>query len=454
MSGESCIKYCQHCNKVLSEPVAWKFCSDECWDAARKVSKSLSNQRYHKLLKEEGFEASLEQHRKANKLSRSQSYYKLTEPKLLPLFERAATPQEEFTHRDDFFEDIARKIIGITLKISHPLADLPVVAATARDKLSGLLTSLDERERDFGTESTIAQLRLAILAIERDIGRKNTAKALGHISRLAKKVQQQMHAHKELYGFIHALLVRVEIFRIRYFATSDHQFLDEARTWLKDAEGVCDRALERLPRERKQLAGFLRCYVDLVMVRLAFDSKELNHIDTLIEAAYKRVTKFAQTAAPAPLIATVRFQSVMNYAERQLLLPEPEYDRSSEYVAKAEHILPNQYRSIESQHRIAITKTGIALARQRTGDEKCVDDYLSLLDRNPCPEYRYGLQELKNHYGNEVPDVELLTRRDNSLHVDTAFTQVLPFVTPIGALKGVWEEAIQREEESEVMLPA
>jgi hypothetical protein len=130
------------------------------------------------------------------------------------------------------------------------------------------------------------------------------------------------------------------------------------------------------------------------------------------------------------------------------------YDRSSEYVDKAEHILPIEYRSIESQHRIAIIKTYLALARERPEVEKCLDDYQSLLKRNPCLEYRHGLLELKNIYKEKVPDVDLLTRKDNSLHIDTAFTHVIPFVTPVGALKGVGEEAIPREEESEVMLSA
>jgi hypothetical protein len=142
----------------------------------------------------------------------------------------------------------------------------------------------------------------------------------------------------------------------------------------------------------------------------------------------------------------------MNHAERQLRLAK--YDRSSEYVAEAEHILPMEHRSIESQHRIAIIKTHIALALEHPEREKCVHNYKSLLKRNPCFEYREGLRELEKIYAIKLPDVDLLTRKDNSFHIDTAFTHVAPFVPPIGALTGVWEEVISRAEESEVMLSA
>jgi hypothetical protein len=183
---------------------------------------------------------------------------------------------------------------------------------------------------------------------------------------------------------------------------------------------------------------------------LAFDDKELSHIDTLIKAAHARVRKFAKKDAPPPLVATVRFISIMNCAERQL--QRAKYDRSAEYVAKAELILPIEHRSIESQHRIAITKTHIFLAQNHLYSEKCVHDYLNLLDRNPCFEYRHGLRELKVHYDIEAGEENLLTRKDNSLHVDAAFNQFLTFVTPIGALKGVEGEENPLEEESEVML--
>ena len=452
MSREKRVRYCRHCNNELSGRGPRKFCSDECRDVARKVSKSLSNQAYYEALWDPQNEAALEHHRAENRLSRSESYYGLTKPKLRSLFERAEAPQEEYPHRDDFLEYVAKKIMGIPLRISHPLADLPSVAATARVELGGLRNSLDEKQGDSGPDSTIAQLRLAILAIERDIGRQNSAKALGHISGMAKKVQKLMHAHNELYGFIHALLVRVEILRIQYFATTHRQFLVEALTWLKDAEDVCDQALVRLPIERKQLTGFLRCYVDLARVRLAFDADELDDIDTHIQAAHDRVAKFADAYGTAPVVTTGRFISLMNHAERQLGLTK--YDRSSEYVAEAEHILPQEHRSIESQHRIAIIKTHIALAHKRPDREMCMHDYLSLLDRNPCLEYRHGLRELKDRYKKNVPNVDLLTRKDNSLFVDTTFTHIYPFVTPIGALKGVGGEVSPRAEESEVMLSA
>jgi hypothetical protein len=135
--------------------------------------------------------------------------------------------------------------MGITLRISHPLADLPSVAATARVELCELRKSLDEKRGDSRPDSTIAQLSLAILAIARDIGRQNSAKALGHISGMAKTVQRLMHAHNELYGFIHALLVRVEILRIKYFATTQRQFLVDALTWPNAAEDVCDQLRQR-----------------------------------------------------------------------------------------------------------------------------------------------------------------------------------------------------------------
>jgi hypothetical protein len=135
MSSE---KHCQHtlkngtpCTQQLSGRGVSKYCSG-CRDEGRKQDNKQRNQADYDALWDPENEVLLEHHRAENKRSRSKSYYSLTESKLRHLFEHAATPQEEYTHKDDFFEATSKKLVGIPLSISDPLADLPSIAATAR----------------------------------------------------------------------------------------------------------------------------------------------------------------------------------------------------------------------------------------------------------------------------------------------------------------------------------
>jgi hypothetical protein len=400
---------CQHvfengeqCDRKIDGRGAWQYCRPCREQAAQREAKRERDRKRRAKRRELD--------REGDNFYHFLYYHKLTEPQLRSLFEHAEKPQEEYSHRDDFFEDVSKKIISITLRISHPLADLPSVAV-ARVELCELRKSLEEKQRVFGPDSTMSQLKLAILASERDIGGWNSAKALGYLSGMAKKVQKLMHVHHELYGFIHALLVCVEILHIKYFTATHWEFFVEAFTWLNYAEDVCDQVLKRLPAERNQLACFLCCYIELVRVRQAFDAEEPVYIDTHIQAAHDLVAKFVDEHGMVPVVTTDQFISLMNHAERQLRL------------TKLEHC------SIESQHQIAIVKTHLALARIRPDCVKCVHDYRSLLDRNPCLEYRHGLRELKKRYKKKVPNVSLLMRKDNSLYVDT--THLLPFVRSI-----------------------
>ena len=146
-----------------------------------------------------------------------------------------------------------------------------------------------------------------------------------------KKVQKLMHQHNELDGFIHALLVRAEILRIKYFATGQEKFLEEALTWLKAVEDVCDQALNRLTGERQQMALYFRLYCDFIKVRLTFDRGEEGHVEQaakFLKAADQKAAAFADALWRRANLSRLQGSvTSMSHAEYDLLRGNIDYRR-------------------------------------------------------------------------------------------------------------------------------
>jgi hypothetical protein len=272
------------------------------------------------------------------------------------------------------------------------------------------------------------------LELQRDIGQWMSAKTFTNIGAKARVVREMCQRLYEPLVLGHGLFVDVEMARILYFAhfanPKKRQFYaNKARAALSGVEVFCDVALEHSTDERKLLADFLRFYVDAVRVRQAFDADELDHIDLHIQALDQRAMDFAYAYSDEQIVATVQFLSAMYHAEHQLRCRE--FDRCSEYLTEAEEIFSTmQWHSIESHHRVAAVKTALALERNDPEHEDYFQNYINVINRYRCFEYRHGLRELKRRYPSQVPDLELLTLKDNALFVDTTFTHIHPFLTP------------------------
>lgn len=354
----------------------------------------------------------------------------LTEPQLKPLLDHSEITQEECpcqdaSHQDDFHEKAVAKIDGITWRIINLPDDLPSVAAMARKELRKVRTSLVNHPWDARHASTRDQLILATEALERDIGRRHSAKAITRISVQAKALQERMFQANDLPGFIHALLAHVEIQRIKYFVTGQRRFLDRARNWLAGAEFVCDRALNRPAGKHNEIVSYLRFYIDLAKVRLAFDGGEEEKVTPLIEAVAQRAMAFADTYSTGQVVATVRFLTTMGHAEHQLQLGNFEDTRG--HLIEAEDIFSTmEWHSIESQHRIAYVRTKLALASNDREHPKYLQHYMRVFHHYPCFQYRHGLGALKRAYSGELAHVTLPD--DHSMFLDTTYTHIYPFV--------------------------
>jgi hypothetical protein len=344
-----------------------------------------------------------------------------------PLLKNAETRPEECHHKDDFCAYVENERNGIIQLIIHPSADVPSSAYYARKKLEKLRASVEERQRDFGHDSTITQIKLSIMELDRAIGMWNSGRALTTISGKAKKVQKLMHKHNELYGFIHALLARVEIFRAEYFATGHVQFLVEALRWLEYAENACDQVLNRLKGERRQMALYLRLYIELIKVRLTLDAREEGQIE---QAAPHFIAADKMMAAvedayngEGEVFATAKHIKTITHAEYKLR--RGNIDLASEDKEEAEGLLDTMHwHSIESTHRVAYIKTALALENDDDDYPEVLENYMSIFGRFPCHEYLHGLRQLKSTYKDQLAHVKL--PEDRRKFVSTAFAHIIP----------------------------
>jgi hypothetical protein len=263
-----------------------------------------------------------------------------------------------------------------------------------------------------------------------------SARAFTNIGRKAKAVHELGKKLGEPLVLVYGLLVDGEIARILYFVhyakpKKRQHYANKARNTLSAAESLSDMSIERCTGKRQQVADFLRFYVDSARLRQASDAGEGDDSGSHIEAADKRAKDFADAYGEVPIVAVVQFINLSNRAE--YWLGRGKIDLAYQRLTDAkEKFASMPWHSIEAQHRIASLEAQLALARGDPERERYVDEYQSVLKRNPCYEYRHWLQVLKNgRIGSEVPDVELLTLDDNSLFVDTMHTLIQPFMTLI-----------------------
>jgi hypothetical protein len=437
----------------------WRYCGYHR-ESGPKQYTALTNgefiEAYREICKDD------EDYRDRRKMEQFRVRHRLTQPKLTAFFDRVEDQQEyDPCSKYEGYEYALKKLHESQCLILDPPADLPSAAALAGDKTQELLAYLEEGQLHAPDDPDLKRLILATKELQRDIGQWMSARTFTTIGGKAKSVRELCQKLAEPLVFGHGLFVDVEIARIKYFAyyakPKKRQFYaNQARSALSGAEAFCDMLVERSKGERRQLADFLRFYVDAIRVRQAFDAEELAHIDLHMQAVDHRAMDFAYAYGEGQIDAIVQFLTAMHHAEHELVLGH--FDRTSEYLKEAEDISKTmQWHSIETQHRFTCVKTTLALADMDSEyePEECVQNYLKVINRYPCFEYRHGLRALKRIHRSQVPDAHILTRKD--LFVDTTFTHILPFVMPIyvGQYKGVegcGEEAISREYESEVMV--
>jgi hypothetical protein len=367
----------------------------------------------------------------------------MTKSKIRDLFDRIKAQQEAEPHSgDEGYKSAFKNYHEAENMILNPppQADLPSAAQIANEKVEKLLGDLAKSQRESPRDSTIKLLRLYTLALKRDIGQPMSAMPFATIGRNARAVRVLGKKLGEPLVLGYGLLVDVELARILYFA---HYDTPKARYTLVDAKNFCDLLVERSTGKRLQLAEYLRFYVDSARLRQASDAGEGKASASLIEVADKRAKDFANAYGEAPIVANVQFLNLTNQAEYQLGLRDFDlaYHRLTDAKEKSAAM---PWNPIEAQHRIASLETRWALESENPEGERYAHTYRSVLERNPCFEYRHCLRTLKERFEEDVPDAELLTLDEKSLFVDTMHTLIQPFMIPI--LEGVGEAIPQSEE--------
>jgi hypothetical protein len=439
------------CGNPLTPP-ARRYCLELHKESGPKQNKAITQKNGEYVKEHRDICKDDEEYRRRRQMEQSRVRHGQTKPMLRAFFDRAESQQEYDPHlRYELYEYALNKLNEIMYLILSPPADLPSAVSIAGMIAQELLEFLEAQKQPFPDDSTIDRLILSTLGLQRDFGEWMSARTFTNIGGKARLVREMSQKLCEPLGFGYGLFVDVEIARTQYFAhiaiPKKRQFFEnKARNTLSGAKVFCDMLVERSTGERKQLADFLRFYVDSATVRLAFDAGEQDHIASLIQAVDERATAFAHAYSTEQIVATVQFLNATNQAEYQLQCGD--LDCSSAHLKEVEDIFNDNKKmpsnSIESQHRIVSIKTQLALQNNDPEREKCVREYLSVLDRYPCFEYRHVLRELKRCYESQVPDVELLAVKDESLFVGMAFTHILPFVMPIYGAGRCPEEAIPR----------
>jgi hypothetical protein len=423
------------CGNPLTSP-ARRYCLELHKESGPKQNKAITQKNGDYVKDHRRDKGNGEEYRRRRRYEQSRVRHGQTKPKLRAFFDCADAQQEYGPHlKYELYEYALTKLNEIMCLILNPPADLPSAASIAGMIAQELVEFLEAQKQPTPDDSTINRLILFTLGLQRDVGEWMSAKAFTNIRGKARLVREMSQKLCEPLGFGYGLFVDVEIARTQYFAhiaiPKKRQFFEnKARNTLSGAKVFCDMLVKRSTGERKQLADFLRFYVDSATVRLAFDAGEQDHIASLIQAIDERAKDFAYVYSDEQIVATVQFLDATNQAEYQLQCKD--FDCSAMHLKNAEDIFNDKekmlWHAIEAHHRIASIKTHLALKSDDPEREKCVHEYMRVLDRHPCFEYRHVLRELKRRYESQVPDVDLLTLEDESLFVGTAFTHILPFV--------------------------
>jgi hypothetical protein len=373
-----------------------------------------------------------------------QHYHGWTETQLRDFFDSVEALQEDVPppNYEDYKHDLKEfhEVEALILN-PDPHVDLPSAAKIANKRVKKLLKSLEDQKKASPKDSTIDLLILSTLGLRRDIGQRLSTMTFTNIGRKAKAVHELGKKLGESLILGYGLLVDVELARILYFAHYDSPrkrqfYANKARNTLSGAELFSDMTIERSTGRRKQVAEFLRFYVDSARLRQASDAGEGKASASHIEEADKRAMNFAAAYGEVPIVAVVQFLNLTNQAEYQL--GRRNFDQAYHRLKEAkEKFAAMPWHSIEVQHRIASLETRWALESDDPEGERYVHTYRSVLKRNPCFEYRHCLRALKHRFKKHVPDGNLLTRDDKYLFVDTMHTLIQPLMIPI--LEGVEE---------------
>ena len=406
------------CLVALSDE-EWRYCEDHR-ESGPKQYRALTNgpyvKDYRKIYKDD------EDYRLRRQMEQFRVRHRLTEPKLDAFFARAEAQKEDAPHSKyeghayalQEFHEIEDLILN-----PDPHADLPIVAYIAEIKAQELLEFLKAQKRDSLHDSRIDRFILSTLQLQHDIGQWVSPDAFRNIKSKAKAVRQMGQKLYEPLVLGLGLLIDVEMARIQYFAhyatpKKRQFFANKARSALYGAKAFCDMLVDRSKGKGKQVADFLRFYVDCAWLRQASDDDERDHIALHIQAADERANAFAAAYGEAPIVENVQFLNLTNQVGYQLRCDD--IDLASQRLTDAkEKFAAMQWPPIEALHRIASLEAQLALARHDPELDRYVHEYLNVLERNPCYEYRHWLRALKDRFPYDVPDVNLLTLMDDAL---------------------------------------
>jgi hypothetical protein len=433
MSRERRVKNCQRildngipCSNKHSGRGPRKYCSVECRKAARQQHQQLTNAANYAALQDPKNKTSLEHHQKVNRCYRYICYHHHTKDELEPLVARAEVlRKQDAGSKDDFHENVVRRLNEIRNDLLSPRIGLPRVVVTSRAEAETLYHDLMQKQQDARNDPVLNRHLLCVQALHRDMGRLVSSAAFTIMRREAKTVQELACQQGELLSLIQALFVGVERYRLQFLLdTTQTQLLTHAHTRLDCAEYLCEWAISRFTGEQKRTANLLSYYVPLFEATLALDADAYSKAADWVQPLTKRAKVVAQAAGTGPMTDTVRFLCEVNQAE--IHLRRSKIACAFEHFKKAEQIFSTmQSPTLESQLYVAYLKAGLSLARNRPSRHENVHKYIMQFQRHPFLTHYKHLEELKRRYKKDVDESLFKGRR---IYIDTVFRHLYLFL--------------------------
>jgi hypothetical protein len=349
----------------------------------------------------------------------------LIKSKLQPLLDHNEKFQEEYPCPDDFHESILVELNEIRSRMLNPNAYLPIIAQDSKRQMLDVVNKVKRQQDVYSySNSTTNWLTAYALELQRDIGKRVSQRAFTEISGEAKDVLEMWRQQKDISGFIYALFVFVELYRLKFLAMPHERgLLNGAHRWLTATADVCDQVLSHCTGAHKQTASLLAFFAPLLKTSLAFNGGEPDKAESSIQSLQYIANTAADSYGITPVTESIRFSYLIHQALFYTYFNK--FDHAYQYLNEAEQIfLTAKWSSIESQLEVAYVKAGLALASKDQDRYKDLHEYILLFQRHPFLTHYSNLQALKKLYRKDV-DESLFT--GVPIYFDTMFRRLQPF---------------------------
>jgi hypothetical protein len=377
--------------------------------------------------------------------------YKLTEPQMQDYIAHGEALRELYQclKQDDLYQHVLDQLSKITYLWLDPPTTLPNAHVAAEAPICDLRIMLECLPADC-LNSPRDRFLLYIKAFERDQGGWMKSNPFPSIEQQAHELQEAWRIRGDLHQLTHAIWVKAQLLRERFFANSTHmQLWKKAVRWFDAGRHVA--SLYR--GAQKNISVFLDFYALQEATNLAFDIGKPEEATDYIHSIQDRANKVADAWSEGPVAQTALFFAALQQALYYLY--RNELVEAEQHSIEAQNLFTSptmQWRSVTDHQNLAYIKAALALKKGAPDRQEYVHDYIGMLSRNPSLEQYRNLDRLKSL--DECKVTEAMMPTGMPIYVETSFNYLRPLLLPYKDVERCRPEVIPQGQESEVMLLA